>query len=169
MSGKIRVRFLIATLVAPLLLPAVVYCLVALGAGLGVSATLKALVDQTGGEKNSLALISALGLAPAMLLLVLVRALRWFDPRDAWRIASGWGGLTAILLVLAWANFEAWPHFLPGRNYPGWPHGLELVIAPLFFAPVAMVFGALGAGLVAAYGGRAPVPPRPETPQPPDA
>lgn len=53
------------------------------------------------------------------------------------------GGGSAIAFVMLWANLEYWPNFLPGVPYPGFPHGLELVIAPLFFAPVAMALGAV--------------------------
>lgn len=149
MPRKSRMRFLFAALVAPLVLPALVYCVVALGAGLGVFGTLEALVNQATGQRQNILASSLLGLAPALLLLVIIRVARWIDPQDSWRLAAGWGGLVGILLVLAWANFEVWPLFLPGRGYPGWPHGIELVIAPLFFAPVVMAVSAVAAALVA--------------------
>jgi len=49
-----------------------------------------------------------------------------------------WSGYLPLLGMLIWANFEYWPDFLPSRVYPGFPHGMELFIAPLFFAPIAM-------------------------------
>ena len=149
MSGRPQAPFFLAALTLPLLVPPLVYGAVALGAGFGVSGTVEALAGQFAGGRPSLLGASILGVLPALLLLGVVRLLRRFDPGDAWRRAAGWGGLAAILLVLIWANLEAWPAFLPGRPFPGFPHGLELVIAPLFFAPVAMVLGGACAGLLA--------------------
>jgi hypothetical protein len=146
---RLGVGFLLTAILAPLLVPAVVYCIVALSAGLGLGGTIEALANQATGPRQNLSASSVLGLAPALLLLVLLRLVRRFDTENSWRRAAGWGGLIAILLILVWANFEAWPNFLPGRAFPGWPHGMELVIAPLFFAPVAMLVGGLVAGLVA--------------------
>ena len=70
------------------------------------------------------------------------------DPRGRWLGIAGWSGLTPSLLLLVWANAEAWPLYLPGRAFPGFPHGLELIIVPLFFVPVAMVFGTVAGGVV---------------------
>ncbi|MEM0911612.1 MAG: hypothetical protein AAGJ37_11585 [Pseudomonadota bacterium] len=52
-------------------------------------------------------------------------------------------GALAIFVIMFWINLVYWPNFLPDVPYPGFPHGLELVIAPLFFAPVGMLIGVL--------------------------
>ncbi len=53
------------------------------------------------------------------------------------------GGSLAIFVLMMWANLTYWPNFLPEVQYPGFPHGLELVIVPLFFAPIGMLLGVL--------------------------
>ncbi|MEE4184913.1 MAG: hypothetical protein V2J12_04005 [Gammaproteobacteria bacterium] len=89
------------------------------------------------------ALTAVLAGFPFLLLaLVLWFARRRRATADACRHIALGGG-SAILLVMLWANLEYWPNFLPGVDYPGFPHGLELVIAPLHFAPFAMAAGAM--------------------------
>jgi hypothetical protein len=149
MARGLGTGFILAAILAPLLVPAAVYAALALGAGLGVAGTAEALVDQATGQRQNLLSASLLGLVPALLLLAVLRLIRRFDAENTWRAAAGWGGLLGILLILIWANHEVWPHFLPGRTFPGWPHGIELVIAPLFFAPVAMLIGGTVAGILA--------------------
>jgi len=68
---------------------------------------------------------------------VLVIYRRWRGVGGSRQVAVA--GSLAIIALLLWANASFWPLFLPGRSYPGWPHGLEMVIVPLFFAPVGML------------------------------
>lgn len=103
---------------------------------------ISALVEQYTAARQNPLKVSLLSGAPFLLLASLVGIARWRGAGLATcqRLVLGGGG--AILIVLTWAHFEFWPNYLPGVEYPGFPHGLELVIAPLYFAPVAMVAGA---------------------------
>ncbi len=143
-----RTRFVLAALGLPLLIPPAVYAFVALRSGLSVAEAGSALVAQIGGRPN-LGATALLGLAPILLFTIVLRLLRRRDPEGRWLGAAGWWGLVPALLILAWANWEVWPLHMPGRAFPGWPHGLELVIGPIFFVPVALVLGAVAGSLVA--------------------
>ena len=141
--------FVLVALAAPLLVPVVVFTTVALSSGMGVGGALQALVEQSSGRRQNPVTVGVLGLFPVLLLLagLWVAGKRGLGP-DRYRGAA-WGGLAAILLVLVWVNAQFWGLFLPDRVYPGFPHGLELVIGPVFFAPVALVVGAIFGALLA--------------------
>ena len=136
-----RPAFVVIALVVPIVLPALVYVTVALMDGIGVGGAFAALIAQIRDGRPNPAISGILGLLPVGILL----AGTWAGGRlhsDGRRVAiAGWCGLGAIVLVLVWANFMVWPLFLPGRAFPGFPHGIELVIAPIFFAPIAMAVG----------------------------
>lgn len=152
--GAVRARFLLLALVLPLLVPLVVFGAVGLASGMGPAGTLQAFLEQASGRRQNPLTTAVLGLFPVLLLLAGLWVGRRLG-RDGPRLrAAGWGALGAILLVLLWANAQFWPLFLPDRVYPGFPHGLELVIGPVFFAPAAMLLGALVAASIA--GNRAP-------------
>jgi hypothetical protein len=106
------------------------------GAALG---SLAAQYLQTRRNPAATAVLACFPFFLLALVLWLARRRR-VTPDACWHIALGGG--TAILVVMLWANLEYWPNFLPGVDYPGFPHGLELVIAPLHFAPFAMAAGA---------------------------
>lgn len=146
---QITAGFVAAALLAPLLIPPVVYLVAALASGLGPTASLDALVEQSLGGRPSPLATGILGLFPALLLLGGVLLARKLRPEARWIRAAGWGGLGALLIILAWANFEAWPLFLPGRSPPGFPHGIELVIGPVVFGPIAILVGAVFLGILA--------------------
>ncbi|MEX1256729.1 MAG: hypothetical protein WEG36_03820 [Gemmatimonadota bacterium] len=149
MSRQIRPGFVLAALLAPVLLPAVVYFVAAFASGLGPVGSVEALLEQSFGGRPSPVTTGLLGLFPALLLLGGIFLARRLWPQAEWIQAAGWGGLGALLIVLAWANFEVWPLFLPGRSFPGFPHGIELVIGPLIFGPVAILVGAAFLGILA--------------------
>lgn len=140
--------FLLLGLAGPLLVPPLVFGGVALASGMGTGGAWATLVEQFAAGQRNLFVVSALGLFPVLLLLAVLRLGRRYDPDGAWRRAGGWSALVVILLVLAWANLEFWPLFLPERVYPGFPHGLELVIAPALFAPLAGALALVVAALV---------------------
>jgi hypothetical protein len=48
-------------------------------------------------------------------------------------------GAVPIFLVTAFVNYEFWSQYLQSRAFLGFPHGMELVIGPLFFAPIGVV------------------------------
>jgi len=106
--------------------------------GLGIGT----LLEQYQQSKRNPLLTALLSGFPFMLLAAII----WVAQRRGATVRTSrdltLGGGTAILLVMLWANLEYWPRFLPGLPYPGFPHGLELVIAPLHFAPFAMALGA---------------------------
>lgn len=134
-------RFAIASLLLPFSVPTVVFTICALASGLSVTETASALAEQLATRRQNLAICGGLGIFPSLLLLGGLWLHRRFGGEERARRAMAWGGLAAILGVLAWVNFQFWPLFLPERTYPGFPHGLEFVIGPLFFAPVAALFG----------------------------
>lgn len=146
-----RIGFVATALLLPLLIPPVVYLAVALTSGLSVGEAVPALLEQVGGRPN-LGATAVLGLAPILLFTMVLRLMRRRDPEGRWLGAVGWWGLVPALLVLVWVNVEVWPLYMPGRSFPGWPHGLELVIGPIFFAPVALVVGGVAGAIVARSG-----------------
>ena len=148
MSRSLRAGFIAVALVAPIILPTFAYLVVAMLGGHGVREAVSALVAQIRDGRPNPLITGILGLLPVLLLLLGMWIGRRFDPGGRRIAASGWGGLGGILVVLAWANFTVWPLYLPGRPFPGFPHGLELVIGPIFFAPVAAVLG-VGIGWIA--------------------
>jgi hypothetical protein len=117
-------RFVLLTLLLPLVVAPLVYAVAGLTSGMGVAGTWNALVEQGRGRRNNPMLGGVLGLAPAVLLLLSL----WLARRAGRGVHSlrsaGWGGLTALLLTLVWANWQVWSLFLPSRVYPGFPHGL---------------------------------------------
>jgi hypothetical protein len=108
----------------------------------GFSQAFDLVVEQMQADRRNLLLVGLPGIIP-FLLLATVAAVMRLRKRDPASRAAAVGGGAAIGLTLIWANASYWPMFLPGASYPGWPHGLEMIIAPLFFAPVAMLFGVL--------------------------
>lgn len=148
MDRPVRVpsrSYLATALLAPFLIPPITYAAVALGSGMGPADTAAALVAQLGGRPNLIA-PAVLALLPLLIHIGLLLLLRRRDPEGRWLPRAAWMGLLPALLLLLWANATVWPLHLPGRPFPGFPHGLELVIVPLFFMPVALLAGlAVGA------------------------
>ncbi len=149
-----RWSFRAIAVLAPLLVPPLLFAVVGLGEGMGLAAAASALVDQYSERRFNLLMAGVLGLLPVGLLGVVLWIHRKLGGAPESRSALAWGGLLPILAVLIWVNFEFWPTYLPDRTFPGFPHGLELVIGPLFFAPVAMVAGMVVAWIVSYWTGR---------------
>lgn len=140
-------RLALAGLCLPVAVPVVVFAAVGFASGMGLAGTMAALADQVAQRRLNPLITGVLGWFPvALLFLGRWLANRW-KPEGAWVGSASWGGLVAILGVLVWANLQFWPLFLPERVQPGFPHGMELVIGPIFFAPVAMLLGGLAGGL----------------------
>ena len=146
MSMQTR-SWLLGGALAALAIPPLIFLWAALADGLGASEALTALVTQYGAERQNLAVLSAVGLAPLALLTIVLLVMRRLRPRDPARPIYAAAGLLPILLVLGWIHSTFWPLFFPGRTYPGFPHGLEFVVGPFIFAPVAMTVGLLVAWL----------------------
>jgi len=142
MQISVRTVLALGALIA-MAIPPLVFTAVALFAGLGIGESLSALVAQYSAPRQNLLICGVVGLLPLGLLAALLWLINRLAPGNQHRPALALGGLMPILAVLAWVNLEFWPTFLPSGTYPGFPHGLEFVIGPIFFAPVAMVVGVL--------------------------
>jgi hypothetical protein len=94
-------------------------------------------------EKLNLGAITLLGMAPFLLLTVVL--FLYLRKSDAYRgLFLLVGGLTGLLFVYVPMHLSYWPaHFRSGGNL-GFPHGLEFVIAPIFGIPAMGVGVALG-------------------------
>lgn len=145
-------RFLLTALGTPFLIPPVTYLGVALANGLGPGEAVAAMTAQIGGRPNLIA-PAVLALLPLGVYIGLLYLLRRRDPENRWIGQAAWYGLVPGLLLLVWANVTVWPLYLPGRAFPGFPHGMELVIVPLFFMPVALVVGLVVGSIAARRGG----------------
>ena len=131
-------RYLLLVSLSVLLLPALVLGICLLAAGHSAMETLQALLTQLQAERRNLLVVGLPAVVPfALLALVLVIYRRWRGVAGSRQVA--FAGSLAIIVLLLWANATFWPLYLPGRSFPGWPHGLEMVIVPLFFAPIGML------------------------------
>lgn len=136
--------------IAVLFIPSLVFVIAALAGGMAVPDTAAAYAAQVTAARTNLAVVSAMGLIPVALLAIVV----WISSKIS-RLASkrrlfAIAGVVAIVPVIIWANCEFWFRFLPERTFLGFPHGLEFVIGPLVFAPIAMLVAILIAGILPA-------------------
>jgi len=138
-------RFVILAVATPFLVALLGFLLGGLAAGMG-GGVVTALIEQVGQRRLNPLMAGVLGLAPVLLLLLILWIAPRFLPRLGWGAPAGWAGLAPIAILELWAHWEVWTTYLPTRSMPGFPHGLELVIVPLFFAPVGMTIG-LGVAL----------------------
>jgi len=128
-------------LVFPLVIPPVAFFSCALMKRVSISSATLMVVERYSAEKYNLFISSILGFVPVIALLLIMWISRRFGAtRESCQLIA-WGGLLPILLVLSWIHFQFWPSYLPSREFLGFPHGLEFVIGPLFFAPIAMCLG----------------------------
>ena len=135
-------RLFVVLLVAlPMLVPPLVFIMVALAEGMSIAETVNALIEQYRSDRNNLLVVGALGLFPVILLLIVLWIYYRVSKNERYLSAMGWGGLLPVAAVLLWVNFEFWPGFLPTRVFRGFPHGLEFIIGPGFFAPIGMLVG----------------------------
>lgn len=88
-------------------------------------------------KRNPL-LSSLLCIFPFLLLALLLFIMGRRKVNERLRGLLSLTGASTIFVCMFAVNLMYWPNFLPGKSYPGFPHGLELVIVPIFFAPVAM-------------------------------
>lgn len=124
------------------LTPLLVFLLVALLKGMDVIAALNALIEQCSQRRQNPLLSSV----PALIPLVIFAAWLGFRARrtqKSLREQAMFGIGIAVAAQIA-VNWGFWQVFLPSRVYPGFPHGLEFIIGPLFFTPIAMVLGLVG-------------------------
>ncbi len=141
MNNKSAVALLLVFTVV--VIPPLVFIFVALLESMSFADTLFALSEQYISRRQNLLVCGLLGLFPLALMGCTLWAHRRFGGDQSFRPALLMGGFIPIILILLWANIEYWPDFLPSRVYPGFPHGLELMLAPIFFAPVGMLLGML--------------------------
>lgn len=136
-------RFFLVAVVVLLLIPPVVFTIVALSKGMAVGAIPGLLIEQYASKRQNLFVCGAISIAPLLALLVVGWLYRRFRGTGGTQHLMMWGGLIPIVLVQIWVNFDFWPAFLPSRVYPGFPHGLEFIIGPGVFAPIGMLLGVL--------------------------
>jgi hypothetical protein len=134
-------RILLGSSLLILAVPPLVFILVALTSGMTPADTAGALAAQYVAPRVNMVVCSGLGLAPLLLLALLL----WIRRRR--RLAAegpplyAIGGVLPILAVTVFVNVEYWTAFLPGLTFPGFPHGLEFIVGPGIFAPIGMVAG----------------------------
>lgn len=133
---------LVATALLTFCVPSAVFLLVALAEGMSLPEATGALAEQFVSESHNLRGISLLSLLPCLLLALLV-GVRWRFARADRRPLYAVSGAVPIVLVTAFVNYEFWSRYLPSRAFLGFPHGIELVIGPLFFAPIGVVIALL--------------------------
>lgn len=141
MKKRSMTRVLLATVVVAAATPATVFVLVGVFSGMGAGQLLTALLHQMGAPRLNLMVTGLLSLVPVVLMAAILGLGWWLGRFRQTGFAVAIGGAVGIVLVLVAANLEFWPHYLPSMTYPGWPHGLELLLGPLFGAPVGMVAG----------------------------
>lgn len=136
---KIRTILFIGVLIS-LLVPPTTFLVSGLAAEMGLLDTLNAVMDQYGPEarpklwsSSVISVVPVLGLGLVLWLIAKIRGKHDLTP------LLGAAALVALALVLIWSNVSFWLTFLPEQRTPGWPHGLELVVGPLVFAPLAML------------------------------
>ena len=140
-TNDVQVRHvLLIGLLASLAVPPVVFAVTGLISGLSPFETASALVAQYATSRLNLFIMGALGIIPFGVLGIALVLVRRFSPGTLLsRLALG-GGL-CIVATMVWAHWTYWRLFLPERVAPMWPHGLELLIGPVFFAPVLALGG----------------------------
>lgn len=139
----------LSMLLTILLIPPVIFILVGIFSDMSVGSVLSALLEQYTQSKRNLLLIGLFACLPLLLISLVLWLHKRFGGAAALRPILTRSGFLGIFLITVWVNFEFWPDYLPERVYPGFPHGLEFVIGPLFFAPIAMAACMLVAWLVA--------------------
>ena len=132
-----------------LVVPAVVFILTGFLKGMAFTDVLDIMATRFGEARPNLLVTSLIGVFPLSLLGLVIWIHRKRGGSQAVRSSMLAGGMLALLLVIAWSNYEYWRVFLPEGKVPGFPHGLELLIGPVFFAPVAMALALIAAWAIA--------------------
>lgn len=122
-------------------IPSIVFLVTGMVVGMPFAEALGAMLEQYGVDRPNLLVTGVIGLAPLALLGVVLWIHQLAKGKPGTRKYLLWGGFIPIVAVLIWSNQEFWGVYLPERRSPGFPHGLELLIGPIFYAPVAMGFG----------------------------
>ena len=134
-------RILLASALLVLAIPPLVFIVVALTSAMTPVETADALATQYVAPRVNLAVCSGLGLAPLLLLALLLWIRRRRRPAEEGPPLYAIGGALPILAVTIFVNVEYWTAFLPNRTFLGFPHGLEFIIGPAIFAPIGMLAG----------------------------
>ena len=141
MNMQAENRILLVSALLLLALPPLIFILVALTSGMALPETAGALAAQYRASRVNLAVCTALGLAPLLLLAIVLWIRRRRRPSADGPPLYAIGGSLPIVAVAIFVNFEYWTAYLPNRTFPGFPHGLEFIIGPGVFAPVGMLAG----------------------------
>lgn len=132
---------MLASALLLLAIPPLVFLSVALTNGMSLTETSGALVAQYTASRVNLAVCTALGMAPLLLLAVLLWIHRRRRPSADGPPLYAIGAALPIVAVAVFVNLEYWTAYLPNRTFLGFPHGLEFIIGPGVFAPIGMLAG----------------------------
>ncbi len=133
-------RVLVVGVLATFLIPAASYWACGVLEGLAPVTALEYLIEQYGVRRQNPALSAIPALLPLVLLAAVLAVIRRMTAKPT-SLVLAIGGLAPQLALQIWTNVGFWSIYLPTRSYPGYPHGLEFVIVPLFYTPVAMALG----------------------------
>jgi len=136
---------IVLVLVTPL-----VFMAVGMTAGWSFAEAISALGTQVEPYDPNIFLVSLIGLLPLILLALVIWISFLISKRTMRTAAYVLGGAIPIVAVMLFVNLEYWPAYLPDRTFLGFPHGLEFVIGPLVFAPIAALVGLIFTRLVLA-------------------
>ena len=142
------VPVLLGAAVLAFVTPTLVFTVVGLFEGMGIPGVASSVAEQFSTDRQNLAMVGTLGVLPVVLLSLTVWIIGLIRRIRTSRRSFAVGGASCILLVLVWVNVSFWPTYLPDKAFAGFPHGLEFVIGPFIFAPVAMLVGLIAAALV---------------------
>lgn len=143
-----NVLLVVALVFVTWMVPTVVFLVTGIASGMGASGSWSAFLEQASGGRPNPLITGVVGLFPLLVIGVVLLVCRLAKSQPRTRALVLWGGFFPVVAVLVWSNLEFWTVFLPEKKAPGFPHGMELLIGPVFFAPVAMAFGMVIAFLV---------------------
>ncbi|MEM8981445.1 MAG: hypothetical protein AAGC71_00370 [Pseudomonadota bacterium] len=147
MSEHRASRVLAAAALLLTVLPPFIFSVVALTAGMTVGETLTSVAEQYSRPRVNLAVLTALGFVPLLLLGVWLAGRRLLIGTWQGAGAYAWSASVATLLIVVFMHSEYWPTYLPARVPAGFPHGLEFTIGPFVFGPIAVVISCIAVAL----------------------
>ena len=145
-------RYWLLGLLLVLVTPALSMAVSGLVEGMGLVSVVRVVGEQFFIGRGNLGMISVLGLVPFLLLAALIWILDRLFYIECSKKTMFLTALFVMVVIIFWSSMDYWRTYLPDRKFMSWPHGLELVIGPLFFAPVGMVLGVLAGWFIARFG-----------------
>lgn len=127
-AGRQLLRTLLALAGNILLIPTLAFVVIGLQKGMGFSGTGAALIEQYDADRANLLMASVLGLAPILLLCLLLALRRLLLKTWAGARIYVIGAAVPVVLVTVFVQMSYWPKYLPARQFMGFPHSLENVM-----------------------------------------